>query len=84
MDFIAQICSPTGVSIFCDSIENASLIISLDKAFIGSNTSLIAPVTINEQSVVGAGSVISRKVNKKTLALTRTEQIEIKNYKRKK
>ncbi len=55
-----------------------------DKVFIGSNTSLVAPVTINEQSVVGAGSVITRKVSKKSLALTRPKQIEIKNYKRKK
>ena len=54
-----------------------------DNVFIGSNTSLVAPVTINENSVVGAGSVITKKVNKKSLALTRAKQIEIKNYKRK-
>ena len=55
-----------------------------DNVFIGSNSSLIAPVTINEKSTVGAGSVITKKVNKKSLALTRANQIEIKNYKRKK
>ncbi len=55
-----------------------------DKVFIGSNTSLVAPVTIGEKSVVGAGSVITRKVNKKSLALTRAKQVEIKNYKTKK
>ena len=55
-----------------------------DGAFIGSNTSLVAPVTINEKSIVGAGSVITKSVKKKSLALTRTNQIEIKNYKRKK
>ena len=55
-----------------------------DNVFIGSNTSLVAPVTINEKSIVGAGSVITKKVNKKTLALTRSKQIEIKNYKKKK
>ena len=55
-----------------------------DGVFIGSNTSLVAPVTIDDQSVVGAGSVITTKVNKKSLALTRSKQIEIKNYKRKK
>ena len=55
-----------------------------DKVFIGSNTSLVAPITIDEQSVVGAGSVITKKVNKKSLAITRANQIEIKNYKRKK
>ena len=55
-----------------------------DKVFIGSNSSLVAPVTINESSVVGAGSVITKNVKKKSLALTRSSQVEIKNYKRKK
>jgi len=54
-----------------------------DKVFIGSNTSLVAPITINEDSVVGAGSVITKKVKKKSLALTRSPQLEVKNYKRK-
>ena len=54
-----------------------------DKVFIGSNSSLVAPVTINENSVVGAGSVITKDVQKKSLTLERSEQIEIKNYKRK-
>ena len=54
-----------------------------DKVFIGSNSSLVAPLTIEEGSVVGAGSVITKKVRKKSLALTRTSQIEVKNYKRK-
>ena len=54
-----------------------------DKVFIGSNSSLIAPVTINENSIVGAGSVITKNVLKKSLALERNEQVEIKNYKRK-
>ena len=55
----------------------------LDNAFIGSNTSLIAPVKIGKGSTVGAGSIITRNVKDKTLALTRTSQIEVKNYKRK-
>ena len=55
-----------------------------DNVFIGSNSSLIAPVTINENSIVGAGSVITKNVKKKSLALTRTSQVEINNYKRKK
>jgi len=55
-----------------------------DNVFIGSNSSLVAPLTIEEGSVVGAGSVITRKVRKKSLALTRSIQTEIKNYKRKK
>ena len=55
-----------------------------DKVFVGSNSSLIAPVTINENSIIGAGSVITKNVKKKSLALTRPSQVEIKNYKRKK
>jgi len=54
-----------------------------DNVFVGSNSSLIAPVTINESSTVGAGSVITINVKKKSLALTRSRQTEIKNYKRK-
>ncbi len=54
-----------------------------DNVFIGSNSSLVAPLTIEEGSVVGAGSVITKNVKKKTLALTRSLQTEIKNYKRK-
>ena len=55
-----------------------------DNVFVGSNTSLVAPITIEENSTIGAGSVITKKVRKKSLALTRSSQIEIKNYKRKK
>ena len=55
-----------------------------DNVFIGSNSSLVAPVTIENDSTVGAGSVITKKVNKKSLAITRANQLEIKNYKRKK
>ena len=54
-----------------------------DKVFIGSNSSLVAPLTIGEKSVVGAGSVITKNVRKKSLALTRSLQTEIENYKRK-
>ena len=54
-----------------------------DNVFIGSNSSLVAPVTIEENSMVGAGSVITKNVKKKSLALTRSLQTEIKNYKRK-
>jgi bifunctional UDP-N-acetylglucosamine pyrophosphorylase / glucosamine-1-phosphate N-acetyltransferase len=55
-----------------------------NNVFIGSNSSLVAPVIINENSIVGAGSVITKNVAKKSLALTRVNQIEIRNYKRKK
>ncbi len=55
-----------------------------DNVFIGSNSSIVAPLTIYDESTIGAGSVITKNVGKKSLALTRTSQIEIKNYKRKK
>ena len=53
-----------------------------DQVFIGSNSSLVAPVTIGKNSVVGAGSVITKNVRKKSLALTRSKQVEKKNYKK--
>ena len=55
----------------------------LDEAFIGSNTSLIAPIIIGKKATVGAGSALTKNVKGKSLVLTRSNQIEIKNYKRK-
>ncbi len=55
-----------------------------DNVFVGSNTSLVAPLTLQKNSVIGAGSVITKNVKKNSLSLTRSNQIEIKNYKRKK
>ena len=54
-----------------------------DGAFIGSNTSLVAPIKIGKKAVIGAGSSITKNVKEKSLSLTRSKQIEIKNYKRK-
>jgi len=54
-----------------------------DGAFIGSNTALVAPIKIGKKSVVGAGSTLTKNVRNKSLSLTRANQIEIKNYKRK-
>ena len=66
-----------------DGIKKSKTKIS-NNVFVGSNSSLIAPVNIGKGSVVGAGSVITRNVKKKSLAISRSNQIEIKNYKRKK
>ena len=55
-----------------------------DNVFIGSNSSLVAPITLEENSIVGAGSVITKKVRKNSLALTRSSQTEVKNYKSRK
>ena len=69
-------CNYDGVKKYKTKIKN--------NVFIGSNSALVAPITINENSVVGAGSVITQNVKKKSLALTRVSQTEVQNYKRKK
>jgi len=66
-----------------DGVKKSKTIIS-DNVFIGSNTSLVAPIKIDKNSIVGAGSVITKNVKKNSLALTRSSQLEIKNYKNKK
>ena len=53
-----------------------------DNVFVGSNSSLVAPITINKKSIIGAGSVITKNVKEKSLALTRSKQTEVKNYER--
>ena len=63
--------------------KNKNKTIILDGAFIGSNTALVAPIRIGKNSVVGAGSAITKNVKNKSLSLTRANQVEIKNYKRK-
>ena len=64
--------------------KNKNKTIIKHKVFVGSNSSLVAPVTLNEKSIIGAGSVITKNVKKNSLALTRSNQSEVKNYKRKK
>ena len=66
-----------------DGIKKMKTIID-DDVFVGSNTSLVAPVKLEKKSVIGAGSVITKKVSEGSLALTRSNQIEVKKYKRKK
>ena len=66
-----------------DGVKKSKTKIS-DNVFIGSNSSLVAPIKIEKASVVGAGSVITKNVKKNSLALTRSSQLEIKNYNNKK
>ena len=65
-----------------DGVKKSKTIIK-NKVFVGSNSSLVAPLTINQESIVGAGSVITKNVKNKSLVLTRSQQTEIYNYKRK-
>ncbi len=64
--------------------KNKNKTVIKNKVFVGSNSSLVAPVTLNEKSTIGAGSIITKNVKKNSLALTRSKQTEVKNYKRKK
>ncbi len=66
-----------------DGVQKNKTIID-DEVFVGSNSSLVAPIKLEKKSMVGAGSVITKKVSNNSLVLTRANQIEIKNYKRKK
>ena len=66
-----------------DGIKKNKTIIE-DNVFIGSNSSLVAPLRIKKNAVIGAGSVITKNVNKNSLALTRVLQVEKKNYKKNK
>lgn len=53
-----------------------------DGAFIGSNSSLVAPVTIGENATVGAGSVVTKDVPDQGLAVARGQQRNIQNWSR--
>jgi len=54
-----------------------------NEAFIGSNSSLVAPVKIGKRSFIGSGSTISKDVKPNSLAVERNVQIEIKNWSKK-
>ena len=69
-------CNYDGVKKYKTNIKN--------NVFVGSNTSLVAPVKIKKKSIIGAGSVITRDVKENSLALERSEQEEIENYRSKK
>jgi UDP-N-acetylglucosamine diphosphorylase/glucosamine-1-phosphate N-acetyltransferase len=69
-------CNYDGVKKYKTKIKN--------NVFIGSNSSLVAPVTLNKDSIIGAGSVITKNVKTKSLAITRGIQVEVQNYKKKK
>lgn len=53
-----------------------------DGAFIGSNSSLVAPIDIGENATIGAGSTVSRKAEKDKLTITRAKQTTIDGWKR--
>jgi bifunctional UDP-N-acetylglucosamine pyrophosphorylase/glucosamine-1-phosphate N-acetyltransferase len=62
-----------------DGVNKSQTIID-DHAFIGSNSSLVAPVSIGNSATIGAGSVIAKNVDKDDLAIERSKQRQIKNW----
>lgn len=67
-------CNYDGVNKFQTVLE--------DEAFIGSNSSLVAPVTVGKGATVGAGSTINRDVPERQLAVARGKQRNIEGWKR--
>lgn len=53
-----------------------------DGAFIGSNSSLVAPVEIGKGATIGAGSTISKDAKEQTLTVTRAKQVSVDGWKR--
>lgn len=53
-----------------------------DNAFIGSDTQLVAPVTVGAGATIGAGSTITRDTPAETLTLSRSRQLSLKGWKR--
>lgn len=64
--------------------KNKHCTILEDRVFIGSNTNLVAPVTVGENSITGAGSTITRDVPANSLAIERAEQKNLKKFKKSK
>ena len=65
-----------------DGVKKSKTVIG-DNSFVGSNSSLVAPVKIGRNSTIGAGSVITQNVKDGNLSLTRSAQLQSK-YNRKK
>ena len=53
-----------------------------DNVFVGSNVSLVAPIKLSKNSMVGAGSVITESVKENVLAVERNLQQTFPNYKK--
>ena len=80
----------SGVNIGCGTITcnydgvNKYQTVIKDGAFIGSNTNLVAPVTVEDNAFIGAGSTITRDVPADSLAVVRAELRVKENWSRKK
>ena len=55
-----------------------------DGSFVGSNCELVAPISIGRNSVIGAGSTITKNVPEDSLGISRARQSNIANWRKKK
>ena len=55
-----------------------------DNVFIGSNSSLVAPLEVGKNAYIGSGSTITKKVKQDSLAVERSVQMEVKNWAKRK
>jgi bifunctional UDP-N-acetylglucosamine pyrophosphorylase/glucosamine-1-phosphate N-acetyltransferase len=67
-------CNYDGVNKFQTIIE--------DGAFIGSDTQLVAPVTVGKNATIGAGSTITKDTPDNQLTLSRSKQMSLENWQR--
>lgn len=90
LSYVGDATVGSGVNIGCGTITcnydgvNKYQTIIEDDVFIGSNTNLVAPVTVGKGATVGAGSTITRDVVAESLALTRAELKVKENWSKKK
>ena len=61
------------VFVYYDGVRNHRIVVE-DKAFIGCNVNLVAPVTVREGAYIAAGSTITEEVPKDSLAIARARQ----------
>lgn len=90
LSYIGDSIIESGVNIGCgtitanyDGVKKQQTTIKKD-AFIGCDVTLVAPVTIGANSSIAAGSTITENVLENSLAIARKEQVNKKNYNRKK
>jgi len=85
MDSIGVFFLLFSLNIFIDEIfiydgKNKSLTKIKDNAFIGCNSNLIAPVTIEKNAFIAAGSTITKDVEKDAMGIARAKQVNKEGY----
>lgn len=88
LTYLGDACVGSGVNFGCGTVtanfdgKDKHKTIIGDRAFIGCNTNMIAPVTIGENAITAAGSTITKDVPPNALAIERNKQIVRENYRK--